>query len=301
MAKEKSLTVEDLRRIRDSLGGIEQYQPSDPSWRSRRPRGPHTRDGVFVDESPEADHPCSTQPLPLVTDPAQWSRRDRKSPMRCPGNENAKKNSTIPEDIGMIDVRPNVQRRGREEGCSTRFLGWSIYSHLDQCAVAMVQDVWILGARFTVEEGLSYLQKARIERQKNVNAYAYGFYAPPGSIEPDESSKMSLGYDPWSLVHPGFFEPPVPYLARGGRSIRDDRFDEAAQFAAAHIWIDQRTRSPRIEVYRKLRGVNFSMLPSGALRSLPSGALAPRVPLALSVAVGAVVGAGIVHLVKSGS
>jgi hypothetical protein len=296
----KSLTVAEIKRIRDSLPGIESYYPSDSSWRSRRPRGPYTRDGVFVDDAPEADHPCSDQPLPLVPDPSEWSRRDRESLMRCRGND-AKNNPIVPIDIGVIDVRPNVQRRERAEGCSTKFLGWSIYSHLDDCAVAMVQDVWILGARFTVDEGISFLQKARIERQKNINAYAYGFYAPPGSIEPDESSKIVLGYDPWSLVHPGFFEAPMPYLSRGGRSIRDDRFDDAAQFAAAHIWIDQKTSSPRIEVYRRLRAVNFSMLPSGVLRAVPSGALPRSSSTAISVVAGVALGAGVYYLVKSGS
>lgn len=262
---------------------------NDPEWRSRRPRGPYTtRDGVFVDDEPEIDHPCSRVPLGVVSDPPDWQRRVREE--RCPNLGPVKRPPLdyVPPDIGLVDVRPNVRRASREQGCRTIFEAWSIFSHADNCAVAAVQDVWLLGARFFLRE--SELARARKGRDKNVNAWVYGFAMPAGSISPDPSSAIAIGYDPWSVVHPGFFEiAPGEYRSRLGRDVRDDRYEMAAQYAAAHLWIDPQTRSPRIVVYRRLLGVDGSLLPSGALlsRSTVVPALA-----------GMAIGAGLVHVLQ---
>lgn len=234
--------------------------------RTARPRGPHTtREGLFVDEPPDPDHPCSTSALGLVADPPGWTRRTKAA--RCPGPGKAP--DRIPLDAGVVDVRPNVRRDVRERGCRTLFRSWSIRSHADGCVVAEVQDVWILGARFHVNQTeLARARrgrevKGRATREKNVNSWVYGFAMPSGSIVPDPSSALVIGYDPWSVVHPGFFEvAPGEYRARQGRDVRDDRFDLGEQYAAAHLWIDPATRSPRIVVYRRLLSVDATALPN---------------------------------------
>lgn len=226
--------------------------------RSARPRGPHTtREGRFVDEPPDPDHPCSTAALGLVPDPPGWTRRAKAT--RCPGPGKAP--DRIPADVGIVDVRPNVRRDTRERGCRTLFRSWSIKSHEDACVVAEVQDVWILGARFHINE--RELARARRGREKNVNSWVYGFAVPAGSITPDPTSAVVIGYDPWSIVHPGFFElAPGEYRSRLGRDVRDDRFNAGEQYAAAHLWIDPATRSPRIVVYRRLLSVDSTLLPN---------------------------------------
>lgn len=234
--------------------------------RSARPRGPHTtREGRFVDEPPDPDHPCSTAALGLVPDPPGWTRRAKAT--RCPGPGKAP--DRIPADVGIVDVRPNVRRDTRERGCRTLFRSWSIKSHEDACVVAEVQDVWILGARFHINEReLARARRGRVEggratREKNVNSWVYGFAVPSGSITPDPTSAVVIGYDPWSIVHPGFFElAPGEYRSRLGRDVRDDRFDAGEQYAAAHLWIDPATRSPRIVVYRRLLSVDSTLLPN---------------------------------------
>lgn len=234
--------------------------------RSARPRGPHTtREGRFVDEPPDPDHPCSTAALGLVPDPPGWTRRAKAT--RCPGPGKAP--DRIPSDVGIVDVRPNVRRDTRERGCRTLFRSWSIKSHEDACVVAEVQDVWILGARFHINEReLARARRGRVEggratREKNVNSWVYGFAVPAGSITPDPASAVVIGYDPWSIVHPGFFEVAAgEYRSRSGRDVRDDRFDAGEQYAAAHLWIDPSTRSPRIVVYRRLLSVDSTLLPN---------------------------------------
>lgn len=249
-----------------SSGSIENLYPQDARWKERRPRGPYTDErGVFVKDAPEPDHPCSAEQLPKVPDPAAWRRRENAA--RCPNRAKVAMPQVLRPDVGLIDVRPNVRKGPEERGCRTEFEGWSIRSLTDGCVVALVQDVWLLGARLEVAE--SGLDRARRIREKNVNAWVYGLYAPLGSVVPDESSAMALGYDPWSIVHPGYFElEPGPYRSRAGRSVRDDRFEDGAQFAAAHLWIHRDPRdptlgSPRIVVYHRLREVNFGTVSSG--------------------------------------
>lgn len=254
----------------------------DESWRLERPRGPFLRDGSLVKVDPDLDHPCSKIALDLVPDPRGWTRRSKDA--RC---KSAADYTRIPPDAGVITVRPNVQQ-ARDGTCRTIFKAWSIYSEIDGCKVAEAQDVWVLGARFVVNE--RELSRARRERTKNVNSWVYGLYAPTGSVTPDEASGISVGFDPWSIVHPGFFEAnPANYRSRLGRDIRDDRFDMSEQYAAAHLWIDPVRRTPGIRVYPRLIGVSFSTQPSGALavRSLAMPALA-----------GLALGAGIMHLAR---
>ena len=257
--------------------------PSDPAWRSRRPRGPYTtREGVFVDDEPEIDHPCSRVPLGMVSDPPDWQRRVRKQ--RCPG-KGSPALDYIPADIGVVDVRPNVGQKTRREGCRTEFKAWSIWSHIENCRIAVVQDVWLLGARFHISDGA--FATSRRDRQKGIHSWVYGLAMPAGSIAPDPSSAIAIGFDPWSVVHPGFFEvAPGEYRSRLGRDVRDDRYEMAAQYAAAHLWIDTKTETPRIVVYRRLLGVDGSSLPSGALSS--RSAVVPALA-------GMAIGAGLMH------
>jgi hypothetical protein len=216
----------------------------------------------------------------MVSDPPDWQRRARES--RCPRKTPL---GYIPADIGMVDVRPNVTQAPRREGCRTLFEAWSIFSHLENCRVATVQDVWLLGARFHISEGT--LATSRRTRQKGVHSWVYGFAMPSGSITPDPSSAVLIGFDPWSVVHPGFFElAPGEYRSRIGRDVRDDRYEMAAQYAAAHLWIDPQMRSPRIVVYRRLLGVDGSSLPGGALSS--RSAVVPALA-------GMAIGAGLMH------
>lgn len=252
----------------------------------------------------DPDHPCSNEPLSPVPEPPEWSRRSKSS--RCPTSRKDVPD-VIPDDVGIVDVRPNVMPRNkllkttRDDGCRAIFLSWSVYSHVDRCVVANVQDIWLLGARLHIDEkeanrsrvGGINKESGKRERHKNVNSWFYGFYAPPGSIDPDPSSAMDIRYDPWTVVHPGFYETDESDRgnSRLGRSVRDDRFADGLQLAAVHIWIDPVTRSPRTVSYRALRRVDLRTMSSGGL-------LARSSSLSIAALAGAVAGAAAMHLSK---
>jgi len=242
----------------------------------------------------DPDHPCSKRKLPPVNPPREWRRRSK--PSSRPGTKRRFPDK-IPADVGLIDVRPNVKKAPIEpkngmKPCQTVFLAWSIYSHLEGRVVATVQDVWLLGARLHIRE--SDVARARIERVKNVHSWFYGFYAPAGSIVPDEASAIDVRYDPWSVVHPGFYIADSTGNPRMGKDIRDDRFRGAIQFAAVHIWIDPATRTPRTKAYRALRSVDLSQMPSGLV--VPSGSATSSALLAAGA--GLLLGAGAAHVAK---
>lgn len=183
-------------------------------------------------------------------------------------------------------------RAPEAEGCRTIFRNWSVRDIKRKAVVAHVMDVWLLGARIDVRESGQRL--ARRTRTKNVHTWLYGFWVPNGAIEPDPSSAKNLGYDPWSLVHPGYFEvDPKNYRSREGADVKDDRYEGSETFAAAHLRIVN--GRPSTTVYTRLLSVDLPRLPSGALAALRgSGQAAPSsatrgliVPAVMGIAAGA--------------